>query len=41
MQGQKAILPIKKFEAKLMAYEFSYVEKDLAIFENKDPNVER
>ena len=46
MQGseedkEEEILPVKKFETKLMADGFGFIEKALAIFENQDPNVER
>ena len=35
------ILPVKKFETKLMAEGFSLIEKALTIFESQDANVER
>ena len=45
MQGpeedEEEILPVKKFETKLMADGFNFMEKALSIFENQDPNVER
>ena len=42
MQGpEEEILPEKKFETKLMAEEFGFIGKALAIFKNQDPNVER
>ena len=46
MQGpeedkEEEIFHVKKFETKLMADGFSFIEKALAIFENQDPNVER
>ena len=41
MQGpEEEILPVKKFETKLKADEFGFIEKALAIFKNQDPNVE-
>ena len=45
MQGQEEdeeeLLPVKKFQTKLMANRFSFMEKALTIFENQDPNFER
>ena len=45
MQGpdedEKEFLPLKKIATKLMADGFSFTEKAVAIFENRDPNVEK
>ncbi|KAI6646855.1 Tigger transposable element-derived protein 1-like isoform X4 [Oopsacas minuta] len=40
-EDDEEILPIKKFETKMMAKGFSLIEKALAIFQNQDPNDER
>ena len=38
---EEEILLVKKFETKLMADGFSFMEKALTIFENQDPSFER
>ncbi|KAI6651905.1 hypothetical protein LOD99_4805 [Oopsacas minuta] len=40
-EDEEEILPIKKFDTKMMAEGFSLIEEALAIFENQDPNDER
>ena len=40
-EENEEILPVKKFETKLMAEGFSLIEKALTIFESQDANVER
>ena len=39
--GAEEVIPVRKFDTKLMAEAFTLIEKGLQLFENQDPNAER